>query len=214
LVDDDDRRVGLFRRKIQISGNTAPSTIFASRWNIFEAATSSVSMDTMRALGRRLTPALISGGAAIALNTLALKAADLVPLATAKGGLLRLLSSWCSGLFEAIGIASAWSRSGAPAPDSPLFQTGFHLLVGIMMALFYAYVLEPVLPGKVIRKGAIYAIAIWLLNAIIVLPATGEGFAGSAHLTLAGIVWFAAAHSLFFMVLAVLYGAIRHRLSV
>jgi hypothetical protein len=82
-----------------------------------------------------------------------------------------------------------------------------------MMALFYAYVLEPVLPGKVIRKGAIYAIAIWLLNAIIVLPATGEGFAGSAHLTLAGIVWFAAAHSLFFMVLAVLYGA-RHRLSV
>jgi len=168
-------------------------------------------MDMMSARENRLITALISGSVAIALNTLALKAADLVPLATAKGGLLRLISSWFSGPMEATGIASAWSRSGAPGPGSPLFQTGFHLVVGIMMALFYAYVLEPVLAGKDVRKGAVYTIAMWLLNAVIVLPATGEGFAGSAHLTLPGIVWFAAAHSLFFMVLAVLYGALRHR---
>ncbi len=71
------------------------------------------------------------------------------------------------------------------------------------MALFYAYVLEPMLPGGDVRKGTIYAIATWLLNAVVVLPATGEGFAGSAHLTLAGIVWFAAAHSLFFVGLAI-----------
>jgi hypothetical protein len=47
------------------------------------------------------------------------------------------------------------------------------------------------------------------LNAFVVLPATGEGFAGSAHLTLAGIMWFAVAHTLFFMVLATAYGALR-----
>jgi hypothetical protein len=40
------------------------------------------------------------------------------------------------------------------------------------------------------------------VNALIVLPATGEGFAGSANLTLAGIAWFAAAHCIFFMMLA------------
>jgi len=200
LNDDDARRVGLFRR----------DDYFPSR-NILEAATSAAAMDNMSALKSRLATALISGGVAIALNTLALKAADLVPLATAKGGLLRLLSSWFSGSLEAMGVASAWSRAGAPAPDRPLFQTGFHLFAGMMKALFYSFVAEPMLPAGDIRKGAICTIAMWLLNAVVVLPATGEGFAGRAHLTLAGIVWFAAAHSLFFMVLAVLYGVGRRR---
>jgi hypothetical protein len=165
-------------------------------------------------LKSRLALAVISGSVAIVLNTLALKAADLVPLATAKGGLLRLLSAWFAAPLADTGIASAWLRSGAPAPDGSLFQTGFHLLVGLMMALFYAYLLEPVLPGGDVGKGAAYAIAVWLLNAIVVLPTTGEGFAGSAHLTFAGIVWFAAAHSLFFIVLAVLYGDLRSRSSL
>src|SRR6202049_2836833 len=86
---------------------------------------------------------------------------------------------------------------------------GFHLAVGIVMALVYADVLEPALPGGDAQKGALYAIAVWLLNAFVVLPATGEGFAGSAHLTLAGITCFAAPHTLFFMVLAMAYGALR-----
>ena len=71
------------------------------------------------------------------------------------------------------------------------------------MALVYAYLLEPALPGGGAQKGALYAIAVWLLNAFVVPPATGDGFAGSAHLALAGITWFAAAHTLFFMVLAI-----------
>jgi hypothetical protein len=200
LSDDDARRAGLFHR----------DEFFLSR-NFLGAAASSPAMDTMRALKSRLATALISGSVAIALNTVALKAADLVPLATAKGGLLRLVSSWFAGSLGEMGVASAWSRAGAPAPGSPLFQTGFHLCVGMMMALFYAYVAEPALPGGDIRKGAICTVAVWLLNAIVVLPATGEGFAGRAHLTLAGIVWFAVAHSLFFMVLAVLYGVGKRR---
>jgi hypothetical protein len=52
---------------------------------------------------------------------------------------------------------------------------------------------------------------VWLLNAFAVLPATGEGIAGIAHLTPAGIVWYAVAHSLFFMPLALFYGALRRR---
>ena len=159
----------------------------------------------------RLTAALISGSAAIVLNTLVLKAADLVPLTTANGSLLRLFRSWLSRPLADTGIPSAWLRSGAPTPDGWVFQTGFHLLIGILMALLYARVLEPVLPGRDACKGVVYAIAVWLLNAIIVLPACGEGFAGSAHLTLAGIVWFASAHSLFFVVLAMMYGALRRR---
>jgi hypothetical protein len=70
-------------------------------------------MDTAHTSKNRLVPALISGSTAIVLNTLALKAADLVPLATAKGGLLRLLSTWFAAPLVDLGIASAWTRRSA-----------------------------------------------------------------------------------------------------
>jgi hypothetical protein len=156
----------------------------------------------------RMAAALLAGSIAITLNTLALEAARLVPLATAKGGLLRLLTGWFSPLLQESGIASGWADLGAPAPGSATFQTGFHLLVGIVMALLYAYVVEPALPRGPLFKGMTYAIAVWLLNAVVVLPSTGQGFAGSAQLTLAGILWYAAAHMLFFMILALGYAAL------
>jgi hypothetical protein len=74
------------------------------------------------------------------------------------------------------------------------------------MALFYAFVLEPTLRGPAWLRGLYYALGVWLLNAIVVLPLTGEGLAGSAHLGLFGMTWFAAAHTLFLVLLAVLYG--------
>jgi len=143
----------------------------------------------------RTLSALLAGAVAIALNTAALAAADLVPLATAHGGLLRLLV--------------VLSGDALPIPAGSAFQAGFHIVVGLAMALFYAMVLEPVLRGPSWLRGLTYAVAVWLANAAVVLPATGEGFAGSRHLTLAGMVWFAAAHTLFFVVLAVLYARLR-----
>ena len=135
--------------------------------------------------------AIVAGGGAIVVNTLALKAADLVPLATAHGGLLRLL------------------RRIIPLPGDGGFQVIFHLIVGLAMALFYAWFLESRLRGNALLKGLIYAALVWLLNAVVILPLTGEGFAGSAHLTLAGMIWFAAAHTLFFVLLALWYARIR-----
>lgn len=139
----------------------------------------------------RLNAGLAAGSGAIVLNTLALKAADLVPLATAHGGLLRLV------------------RILLPLPATPAFQTAFHLAVGILMALFYAYALEPLLPGRPLAKGLLYAGLVWLANAFLVLPLTGEGIAGLAHLTIAGALWFAAAHTLFFVLLALCYARLR-----
>ena len=143
----------------------------------------------------RTLAALLAGAVAIALNIGALAAADLVPLATAHGGLLRCW--WCCRATH-----FQFRRASA-------FQAGFHIVVGLAMALFYALVLEPVLRGPSWLRGLIYAIAVWLANAAAVLPATSEGFAGSRHLTLAGMVWFGAAHTLFFVVLAVLYARLR-----
>lgn len=135
--------------------------------------------------------ALVAGGGAIVVNTLALKAADFVPLATAHGGLLMLL------------------RKVVHLPGSGDFPVIFHLIVGLLMAFFYAWLLEPRLHVGAIWKGLFYAIIVWLLNALVVLPATGQGIAGSAHLTMAGMVWFGVAHTLFFVLLAVWYARIR-----
>jgi hypothetical protein len=60
-------------------------------------------------------------------------------------------------------------------------------------------------------KGLQYAGLVWLINAAVLLPATGEGFAGSAHLGVAGMLWFAAAHTLFFVMLGVLFARLRAR---
>jgi hypothetical protein len=142
-------------------------------------------------LDKRLFASLIAGGIAIVLNTLALQAADLVHLETAHGGLLHLIRPVLSLV--------------APVPSSAGFQIAFHVVVGILMALFYAYLLEPRLPGDAWMKGLICAIAVWLANATVVLPATDQGFAGAAHLTFRGMIWFAGAHTLFFILLACIY---------
>jgi hypothetical protein len=64
------------------------------------------------------------------------------------------------------------------------------------------------MPWGTTIKGLAYTIGAWLINALVVLPATGEGLAGSANLSLAGVLWYAAAHTLFFMLLA--YGFALH----
>jgi hypothetical protein len=84
----------------------------------------------------RLTPAVVAGSLAISLNTVVLKAADLIHLPTAHGGLLRLLSFGFSKPLQQSGIASIWWAFGAPALATQTFQIGFHILVGLMMALF------------------------------------------------------------------------------
>jgi len=160
-------------------------------------------------LPNRIVAALLAGTVAIVLNTFALKAADLVPLATARGGLLRLITPWLSGPLEHLGISRLWAMVGGPTPSAPVFQIGFHICVGLLMAMFYALLLEPLLPKSAWIKGLLYAAGVWILNAAVILPATGEGFAGRDHLTIAGMIWFAAAHTLFFIVLARFYAELR-----
>jgi hypothetical protein len=143
----------------------------------------------------RFNAAILAGLVAILLNTAALATADLIPLPTAHGGLLRFLVMLSGGLLQ--------------PPGGIGFMTAFHILVGLGMALFYAFLLEPVLPGTPWRRGLAHALAVWLANACIVLPLTGEGFAGRAHLSPAGMLWFAVAHTLFFLVLARLYARLR-----
>jgi hypothetical protein len=152
-----------------------------------------------------LGAALLAGLIAIIANTLVLEAADLIPLVTARGGLLKLLKIYLSAPFAGLGIADLWASLPLPTPDSHAYKTGFHIFVGMLMALFYAYVVEPLLPGTALMKGLLYALAVWLANAFIVLPWIGEGIAGSANLDAGGMIYFAFAHTVFFVLLALLY---------
>jgi hypothetical protein len=159
----------------------------------------------VRPLRARILPSLLAGAIAIALNTVLLAVADLIPLVTARGGLLKLLTIYFGSALRRAGMAAGWVGLGLPAPGGTTFQLGFHVLVGLAMALLYGVALEPLLPGSPWRKGLLYAAAAWAANAFVVLPWLGEGIAGSHNLSLAGTAYFAAAHTVFFVLLAVLF---------
>ena len=143
----------------------------------------------VQAIPRRIAASLCAGAIAIALNVATLWSADLIHLQTAHGGLLKLLVQ----------------RAGISVPHSEAFNITFHVAVGLAMAVGYSLLLEPLWRGTPWRLGLIYAAAVWIANAFVVLPLIGEGIAGSATLSAAGILWFAAAHTVFFVALAVLY---------
>ncbi|HVY17198.1 MAG TPA: hypothetical protein VHB27_18385 [Rhodopila sp.] len=157
----------------------------------------------------RLNASLLAGLVAILVNTAALKLADAIGLATAHGGLLRLIGPWIGTPLGWLGVSNLWRSMGGPPASSAAFQTGFHIVVGLAMGVFYAFAIDPIRRGKALLKGLLYAAAVWCLNAAVVLPLTGEGFAGARHLSVAGMVWFGAAHTLFFVVLALLHEKLR-----
>ena len=146
----------------------------------------------MRAAPRRIAASLCAGAIAIALNVVALWSADLIHLQTAHGGLVKLLVQ----------------LTGISLPRSEAFDIGFHVGVGLAMAVCYSLFLEPLWRRPPWLLGLIYAAAVWIANAFVVLPVIGEGIAGLATLSAAGILWFAAAHTIFFVALAILYSRI------
>lgn len=157
--------------------------------------------------------ALLSGAVAISVNTSLLASVDAFGLKTAHGGLLRLLEDLAGGIAGQLGLTAWWSTI-VTAVSSAHFQFFFHVFVGLLMAIFYAYVVEPTSIGRPCVKGLIYAAFVWIVNAVIVLPLIGEGFAGSRSLGAGGMIGFAVAHTVFFVLLAVLYEPMRKQLEM
>lgn len=150
-----------------------------------------------------------AGLIAIVVNTALLHLAEVIPLKTEAGGLLKLLKIGFGDLIARSSIGEIWLRLQLPAPDSVIFKTGFHVAVGLAMALFYAAYVEPRLAGSPWRKGLLYACGLWLINAFVLLPWIGEGIAGSRQLSFAGLAYYAVAHTMFFVLLASLYARFR-----
>ena len=147
---------------------------------------------------RRMLMGLCCGALAIDVNSAMLAGADFIGLRTAHGGLLRLLQLLAAVMPGSFGATFVRATSGAA------FQFAFHIVVGLGMAVFYVVVVRGLHPRSPWVTALAYAGVLWVLNAAVVLPLIGEGFAGSHHLTLAGIIGYAIAHTVFFVVLAFL----------
>ena len=73
-----------------------------------------------------------------------------------------------------------------------------HLMVGVVLALVYATLVRPHLRGAPWLRGALFAVAPWLMAQVVLMPMMGAGlFAGSAivaigslmgHLVYGGVV--------------------------
>jgi hypothetical protein len=82
----------------------------------------------------RLPAALTSGAIAIVVNTLAL-AADHFGLATARGGLLRLVTLAAAAALPQTASGAALAARLRAAAAFAGVQTAFHLGVGLLMAV-------------------------------------------------------------------------------
>jgi hypothetical protein len=159
----------------------------------------------------RLLAALAAGTAAVTMNMIALESANLIPLTTAKGGILKFGILCVSGASHLLRFASFSRLIAEVSGNVPQFEIPFHILMGLMMALGYAFFVEPHFNVRPFLKGWLYGLGVWLLNAALVLPSLGEGFAGIFDLSALGIIWFAASHFLYFAVLAWSFEAIVRR---
>ncbi len=164
-------------------------------------------------LSRAVLMAVAAGAVAIAVNIAVLDAFDAAGIVTARGGLQKLVRMWLATPLTRLGADETWASLGLPGPDTPVFKTGFKVAVGLLMALAYAVLLEPILRGRWLQSGLVAALLFWLVNALAVLPLLGEGVAGLRTLTAGGLLCYAVAHTTFFLVLAWLYSVLSRRLG-
>ncbi|TBC54646.1 hypothetical protein ELH27_34420 [Rhizobium leguminosarum] len=150
---------------------------------------------------RTLLRSVIAGFAALAASFAILGMADRLGIVTARGEFQRLVKSAVGPYLSDMGLPAIRSSFHLPSPQSSVFMVGFEIAVWMGMALACGFI-ERHFPGPPLIKGLIYAALIWLINAGIVSPAFGEGFAGRRAGPL-GIAS-ATAHACFFIILSLL----------
>lgn len=81
-----------------------------------------------------------------------------------------LLQRWCWALVH--------NPITERTADRLVLAVGANLAVGLVLALVYARVVEPMLSGPGWRRGVMFSIVPWLLSIIVFLPAAGGGLLG------------------------------------
>ena len=96
-----------------------------------------------RTLPFRVFAALLAGMIAVAANIALLSIASTAGIRTAQGGLFLLFTRIIHRVAPSRSFMDGW-KIFAP----PVSQTVFHIVTSLVMAIFYAVVLEPKLPGR------------------------------------------------------------------
>jgi hypothetical protein len=155
-----------------------------------------------RTLPFRLLAALLAGSIALAANMALLSIAGAARIIAGQGGLLGLFATMIQHLAGSLRLIDGLRNLQLPS------QAIFHIVTGLAMAVAYALMIEPRLPGRPFSKGLVYGTFVWCFNAFLVLPLIGEGIAGSRNVNTVGLIVFAVAHMTFFLALSMLYGAL------
>ncbi|MHB1677405.1 MAG: hypothetical protein ACYCSS_07690 [Sulfuriferula sp.] len=157
--------------------------------------------------GQSIRHGLVAGTIAIIINILLLQFGSVLGLHTGHGGLLKWLVT-----ITHLGPIQ-WNRSPLNMLPASIWKIAFHFVVGLGMGLFYVILLEPKLRRifTPLMSGLFYALALWLVNAWVILPGLGMGIAGEAAIPISGMLYFAFAHTAFFVILAVLYAKFTQR---
>ncbi|HEX7908721.1 MAG TPA: hypothetical protein VF534_11605, partial [Paraburkholderia sp.] len=100
-------------------------------------------------IAARLGCALAASTIAIAVNTALLSAADYFHIVTARGGLLSLL---LQEIRRYVSVSPVYQTYG--------FQQTFHVAVGIVMGIAYAFLFAR-LSGSAWKKGVTYGVLVW-----------------------------------------------------
>jgi len=136
----------------------------------------------------KLQRGLLAGLVAITVHTVLLKLAPLMTIEAESGGLLKLVILQVNP-YLSVSVISFFHTT--------VFWIFFHYLTGFTMVVLYMYVLEPVLPGKILLKGSLFSLFPWLINGMIVLPLLGQGIFGYHKLPLSGMIYFFIANGMF-----------------
>ena len=73
-------------------------------------------------------------------------------------------------LSTSLGLASAHLPSG------PVVGWIIHFIIGAVLALLYAAVFEPRLPGGALARGLIYGVLVFVAAQVVFMPLVGGGF--------------------------------------
>ena len=74
-------------------------------------------------------------------------------------------------------------------PTAPILGWMAHLMIGVVLAILYATLANMRLPGSAPVRGALFAIAPWLLAQVAVMPMMGLGlFSGSMPVAMGSLI--------------------------
>lgn len=146
---------------------------------------------------------LAAGLIGITVNTGILESAPLLHIHPGSGGLLQLLllyaqrfAPWSLNALHSLGLRKPPSLAGF---------LWFHYVTGMAAILVYFYLFAKHVRGARWWRATVFALLFWLINAGVVLPQLGQGFAGIRAVSTSGVLYFFFANWMFVVVSALSY---------